>query len=664
MAGAHHLAEMSREASIRATHAGVTLEALEALANKGLLRRAQKDYERGEVGAFEMSAAGLTVSVSGQRVTLIEAGPAKAACSCPAPGVCQHILAACIALMRSAGAAPATASSAHAEWLAFTHDDLIAAFGLPMMRAACELSLAHEAVIENGATLTVRFPALNAEIIALPGAGLGGVIVNGAGEKRHPQLAAAALLVVRREAGQHWEPPALKGDKSDGVPLHREDVLRAATALLEEMLAAGLARLSPAIVERLDALAISAQTAEWHRLGLLLQRLATQASDWLLRRPQADLGLLFSDMATAYALTHALGGNAPQLAGTSRENYAEVGSLDLVGVTAWPWRTASGYEGLTMLMWDPANATWATWTDARPRAFQGGFSAVSRFTQPGPWEGAASPAQLSRSRFRLLQARRNRWGRLSASTKCKALVTGTSSATAITCKAHDEWPALATTLAQSATLGLRERDPRAAYQIIAPASWERHPFDPVQQSLTWLLRDNGGHAIELRLAFDDLSRPAIQLLEKLSDDDFKGAKLLGRCLLNHGRVQIHPIALITAEKITSIFLSDAPAPAKAPPAAAPADSDDECDDAEPVPAAMTSALARLTFAAISGLEWLAESGQRARPAEALSRLDDLANQAAELRLPRLAALLQHAATPGEWLRVRWILSVIQRAETA
>jgi hypothetical protein len=79
---------------------------------------------------------------------------------------------------------------------------------------------------------------------------------------------------------------------------------------------------------------------------------------------------------------------------------------------------------------------------------------------------------------------------------------------------------------------------------------------------------------------------------------------------------------------------------------------------------VTSALAKVTFAAISALEWLAESGQRARPAEALSRLDDLANQAAQLSLPRLAALLQQTATPGDWLRTRWILSVIQRAESA
>lgn len=655
---------MSREAAIRATHAAVTLEALEALANKGLLRRAQKDHERGEVGAFAMSDAGLAATVSGQRVALIEAGPAQATCTCPAPGVCQHILAACLSLMQPPGEAPPSVASAQAEWIAFTHEDLIAAFGLPAMRAAHELSQTYEATVEAAATLSVRFPALNAEIIALPGVGLSGIIVKGATEKRHPQLAAAALLAVRRGAGLSWEPPALKSETAGSAPLHRDDVLRAASGLLEEMVAAGLARLSPAIVERLDALAISAQTADLPRLGHLLRHLATQASDWLLRRPHADLGLLFSDMATAYALAHALAGSTPHLAGINRESYNEVGALDLVGVTAWPWRTASGYEGLTLLLWDRANASWATWTEARPRAFQADFSAVARFTQPGPWEGAVSPAQLSTSRFRLLQARRNRWGRLSASTKSKALVHGPASVADVTAEAHDDWSKLGAALGQASTIGLRERDPRSAYQIITPASWERHPFDPVQQALRWRLWDAGGRAVLLRLAFDELSQPAIQLLEKLPADQFLGARLLGRCFFVHGQVEIQPVALITGEKLLSLFLGNAPAPAKGP-AAKPAEetNEEDIDEEETLPVpAVSTALTSVTLATISTLEWLAESGQRARPAGALHRLAELSQQAGQLRLPRLASLLERAATPGDWLRLRWILSVTQRAE--
>ena len=334
---------MSRETAIRQTHAAVTLETLEAFANKGLLRRAQKDLERGEAPSFEISEAGLVATITGQRVTLIEAGPAKATCTCPSPGVCQHILIACLELMRQP---VAPQGSAYDEWLTFADADLVATFGLPTLRAGHELSLAHEAQITRGNVLTVRFASLNAEVLALPGTGIAGIIVQGVSEKRYAQIAAAAMLSVRRAVGMNWEPPTNQKERSG--PLHRGDVLESAAAVLEEIVSAGLARLSPAMVERLDAVAISAQTAELHRLSLLLRRIATQASDWIQRKPHTDLGQIFAEMATAYALVHA----GPHLAGVGRESYIEVGSLDLIGVAAWPWRTPSGYEGLTLLFWD------------------------------------------------------------------------------------------------------------------------------------------------------------------------------------------------------------------------------------------------------------------------------------------------------------------------
>jgi NAD(P)-dependent dehydrogenase (short-subunit alcohol dehydrogenase family) len=134
------------------------------------------------------------------------------------------------------------------------------------------------------------------------------------------------------------------------------------------------------------------------------------------------------DQVGAQRVADAIGGHAVHLDVTDAEEAASVigavGGLDLLGVAAWPWRTPSGYEGLTLLFWDPASASWNTWSDARPRAFAGGFSAVARYPQPGPWEGAESPAQLARSRFRLMQAKRNRWGRLSSSAQSLIVIAG------------------------------------------------------------------------------------------------------------------------------------------------------------------------------------------------------------------------------------------------
>jgi hypothetical protein len=647
---------MSRETAIRQVHATLTPEALEALANKGLLRRAQKDLERGEVGAFAMGDTGLATTVSGHRVCLNESGPAKAACTCPAPGVCQHILAACLQLMQTPATTPA---SARDEWLALTDEELLAAFGLPTLRAAHELSLAYEAETDDAAIVTVRFPALNAEVLGIPGAGIGGVIVNGMSERRHAQLAAAAILLVRRAAGKDWHPPVATGGLRTVAPLNRDDALNSTATLLEEMIGVGLARLSPSVVERLDALAIWARTAELPRAALLLQRIASQAEDWLRRRPHADLGLILAEMATLYALVHA----GPRFAGVGRESYIDVGALDLIGVAAWPWRTASGYEGLTLLLWDPANSAWTTWSDARPRAFQGDFNAVARFTQPGPWEGAESPAQFIRSRARLMNAKRNRWGRLSSSAQTKALITGPADLRSIA-PAHDDWSVLDAQIVT--TLGLRERDPRSAFQIVRPAAWERQAFDPVSQSLIWLLRDTRGHPLTLHLPYDDLTRPAIERLEKFSEDELRDNRLLGRCLRLHGRLQIEPLALIRDDQSLPLFFADAAPVAKNATAGAPppasASTDDEIEEADPEPVVESrSAISQLTLAAISAIEWLAESGLNSRQSGARARLDDLAKQAGQLGLAKLQPLLATVPDESSLLRIRWLLAVLQRA---
>jgi hypothetical protein len=458
---------------------------------------------------------------------------------------------------------------------------------------------------------------------------------------------------VRRAGGIEWEPPETV--RTAAVPGHRGGVLAAAAALLEEAVAAGLARLSPAMVDRFDALAVSAQTAGLHRLDLALQRLATQTGDWLMRRPHADLGRIFGEMAAAYALAH----GAPQFAaGTARESYMEVGALDLMGIAAWPWETPSGYQGLTLLFRDITHQVWNTWTDARPKAFQGGFSGVGRFTQPGPWDGAESPAQLVRSRFRLMNAKRNRWGRLSSSAQSKVLITGPADPADL--PATVAWRDLET----APVIGLRERDPRAAYQVLAPAAWLRQPFDPISQALVWHLLDGHGVPLELRLAFDELARPAIHQLESLGDAELQGSRLLVRCDRQQGRVVARPLALIRAGAVTPLFFATTkpPRPGTTKPAAAPADDDDIEEPAPPAAARPASATAGLAHAAISNLEWLAESGARARHAEAFARLDALAAHAGQLGLTKLAALLRPTTNPAGWLRLRWLLDLMLAAE--
>jgi hypothetical protein len=150
-----------------------------------------------------------------------------------------------------------------------------------------------------------------------------------------------------------------------------------------------------------------------------LRGIADDVGLLLERSGQADVERLFSNMARTYALCEALknSGNAatPELVGWSKSQYTEVAALHLTGVGAYPWRTHSGYQGLTVLFWENERQEFFSWTDARPEQNSGGFDPASRYTAESPWEGGQGPKELSRSTSTLLNGRRNPHNRLSSS---------------------------------------------------------------------------------------------------------------------------------------------------------------------------------------------------------------------------------------------------------
>src|SRR5437660_7969612 len=99
--------------------------ALEALASKGLLRRAQKDLEQGAVTQVEEPREGsLRVHIGETVVTMPAEGPAAARCTCPASSACRHVLVATLYLQRwLADRVPASAASDSVE---ATRQELVA----------------------------------------------------------------------------------------------------------------------------------------------------------------------------------------------------------------------------------------------------------------------------------------------------------------------------------------------------------------------------------------------------------------------------------------------------------------------------------------------------------------------------------------------------------
>jgi hypothetical protein len=361
------------------------------------------------------------------------------------------------------------------------------------------------------------------------------------------------------------------------------------------------------------------------------------------------------------------------LVGVHRTHYAEVGNLELVGVAAWPWRAASGYEGLTVLFWDRIGRRWNEWSDVRPRQQGAGFDPVARYTQPGPWEGVESPKQLARHRLRLQHARRNALGRLSSSTRSRALITGKAEVSSLEWTVWSDWSKLARRVDErGSAVGLREVNALESVVVVRPSGCGRREFDPVTQVLRWPILDASGCELVLMLAYTDLTGPAIDRLETLESDRLAGGVIVGRLQPRQAGLVLEPISLHTADGRVCHLALDLrkPAAAIAPAVSAPATLDDDLTDDLPDSAvgggqAEAGVLGRVLGEAEDRLLALAECGVGCGPVRALAGVAGWVEQARAHHLEILANAFERVAAaagnPEPLLRCAYLLQLHRRA---
>jgi hypothetical protein len=652
----------SLEANLRRLVASLDAAALEALANKGLLRRAQKDLERGlETRICSETDSSLRIRVGDFEVTLPESGPAAATCSCPAAGVCQHILTAVLFLQKEASEAVPVQPTARdvstpeprmpsAELMNITREELETWAGKPSFRAGLKLASQFTPEISAEKTIRIRFPISNLEVHFIPSGGLDGVIVSG-GKGDNRQFIVAAVVGFQRMHGREWHLPAEASalEASEGAPRSRAEVLDSCQILLAETLNNGLSRISTSNQQRWATLAVSALGVNLPRLALLLRGIGDEAAIVLARDARSDLGRMLDRMAQAHALCSAIqaGGDTPRadLVGLHRTRYDQVGHLDLVGAAAWPWRTASGYEGLTVLFWDPSGRRWNSWAESRPKHQLADFKPVARYTQPGPWEGAESPRQLARSSFRLMNARRNPNQRLSGSAKSRVLVTGPGNLHSQNLAVIENWEQVSGVSNALVEVGLKEANPLDSVVVVKPAVWGDRGFDAVTQVFTWVLADVHERPLTAEIAFDEFTEPAIKFLESVPTAAVEGALLVGRIQRTARGLSLHPYVLHTRKADVINLCLDTVAKNGAKPGQVECEEDNGFEaEEEPEPVAVFSpALSRVLDEVDDALLALGEAGLASSNPLRIERIRQAVPRAERLGLQTLKIGLENTA---------------------
>jgi hypothetical protein len=490
--------------------------ALRLLSNKGTVRRAVRDVEEGKVTLIEADGDRAVVAADGETVRIDSAGPAKASCTCPAPGVCRHRIAA--VLLLQAGVAPAEAEDLRAALLAevaaIPGEALRRFAGRAGWRAALELAEAGGEVDVDGTALRIRL-AGDEEVHYLRGLGLDGMVSKLAPGKRKAYHA-AALVAARRMAGVEPErPSAAEAEEADTAP--DPAFLAEVRNALAEACRSALSLAPLALEERLSTLSVSSRADTLPRLSALLRAIARMVRERRTRDVRFDPDHCLGRIAAADALARALAaagdpGRRAALAGSIRQDYADCGPLRLRGVGAETWRSEGGARGVSAWFYDADGDRWFTAALVRGAGQDPSFDPRRAYAQEAVW-GNRSLADLARAEVAFGSVMASRGGRLStASGTCPDVAPAHGLIPEQWQCAFADWRALETRLRDRLAGSLAAAPPAVEPVVLHPRRLGRPFFDELSQMLYCPVEDRNGRWVAVSVAHDPSRAPQADAL--------------------------------------------------------------------------------------------------------------------------------------------------------
>ena len=673
-------------AKLRAVLKTLDDDALAALANKGLLRRALKDLETSRPELVDMDADVVRIRIGDETVAVPQI-PAHSTCSCPATGICRHILGALVYLRDDPSLAttdplaqktffndqaPNAESSAEESQIAppidlpspeealgnLSDKELQKWAGKSLFQRAVKLLADHlETELDAGPPLVIRLPSRNISCRWIPGGGVEGLICSCRSESVCEHVVAAVLAYQVFLGRRQIAAAEQMLEASSGTPRSRAEVIDSVGMVLRELIALGLPRLSTATVGRLTTLAVSAHGVDLPRLERDLKSLAEEIQLSLRRDAQSNSANLLLAAARCEALRTGLmyKPTAP-LVGQHRTQYQEVGQITLVGLGAQHWQSKGGYRGITVYFWDESRRNFATWSDSRP-IDQLHFDPVARFQSDGPWNGCSSPREASCNVLRLTGAFRNAHGRISGRPSTSALVLKPTSMENMP-QAIVDWTEIAQRCRRLFGSGLNDNFENLNLVVLSPERWQLGTYDPLRQELTRAIFDRRGRILQLWLPFTKENESAVEFLERHNPDG--ATVVLGAIRLVAGCVRIQPISLLVQGHVISLNLEKALGNTKLAVAGNRQEITEEDDDtgiweprdgetADAIAVAGKTAIGRLLMAAQAEIEQMAESGTGVRRDldllnRAAARFEALGLSSCARPLLNLAKLLARSTT--------------------
>lgn len=565
-------------------------EYLTGLTNKGIMKRAYKDKETASVKITE-TAEEAVLQVDNETVTLcIPLGQSK--CTCPSRSICRHIILGILVLKESVCSEDHTSmgtqfidspednavtessdsfppkqngiidlpdetlSEQHNtvelfdsssiqerlwnEILSYPKKNLCKAMGtrhLTSFLDKANRNLCPE--IEESSVFTIQLPGQDTTVKLLSPLEYSSCTCHKKDLCIHK---AEAILWCKLKAGR-LSLKDLDESRKKEISVDPEQVKSAASQMkdyLEELMAAGLSRVSPDVADSLERFAIIGHNAGLADLERAFRALGTLYQSYLSRQASFLTADLMKKLAELYSKVNILlktedAACLAKEAGTFHADYFPAGNLNLAGITMEHFEDAAGYEGETVYFLETDSNRWYTYTVARPVFYDQRKKWGKPQKAEAPWGLTCSLENLIMLQIHLDNAKCDERRRLSSSKETKGEITGNfqPDPESVPGWYYEDFGKLFSE--RITEQNVRGQD----LVLIQPAFCERAVFSKTDQTLSMTLYDRKKREIILELAYSKEEAKNIRYLERIREDELPC--FIGKIYLRDGRIRLIPL---------------------------------------------------------------------------------------------------------------------------
>ncbi len=552
---------------------------LTTLGNKGLYKRAQKDLEAVASDIRIESGKDGAVQVSWDDVSVcLQVNVRQSTCSCPSKTVCKHLLMALLATAAYAtsgesadeeetphAAEPDTPREESAEaWQELQKLDMATLRKqagkklfddtLHLIQTGWTAEITEGEMLEaviNTENITVYFPKQRSVEGAVCKCGSDGLC-------RHKLIAILSYLSRREQTASL--------DVTSGVSILTDaatELIANARTFVLHLLRKGLVHAGENESDTAAQYAIHFETCGIGNLSRLFRSLSTDLDRMRMKHVGFSRQQTYANLCRLYNTLRLQIANRndaaklKMLIEPSRSEYYTVPLGHFTALGCYPWRTRSGYAGLTAFFFHTEKQTVCTYTSGMADFYEQTAQLANMehltklYRSEISWVGGSSPATLSKSTFTLRNFKLNSQNRLSASSQTQCECSGTiitgddlEQLASLPAFKNDNEPR------DAASLYFGKRTPPGLL-IVSACRIARIAYDRTRQDLRLTAEDAEGQTTEMSIPYHDLSSSGIARIEefaRLGSQDLRSFI----CLLTPASLPM-PIALVTQTGIRNFF---------------------------------------------------------------------------------------------------------------